>query len=393
MISPATTMTKQEQQEKEQQHKGRRTFPMLLHDMLTKAEQEGFTDICSWQPHGRAFRIHKHKQFTEKIMPQLFRQSKWSSFQRQLNLYGFNRFTANNPDKGAYYHEAFLRGNPLLVKRIERKRVKGTKRRVASNPELNPDFYTMPSLQEDNNNNNNNVMSSSSSSSSSITSLDVVASSSSSAASNGRSRLTTSPIMTQTQHPQRPFAVMGQHQEQQQYQQYPPYYPEFAPPTELTMVASHENTPVITPTITPRASMDHVSYQHPPRQYHHLPTTPKQQHPEVVALEQQEPQELESVLSSSSYTAQAQLQEPQLGDLCEELDNIFADDTPLSGLDFNNSLRSLNSTISTQKKRKSCTAGEIDFILNNQDFDFDLMDAPKNTPNTATTYDLMSCAV
>mmetsp|Transcript_11902 Transcript_11902/g.16666 ORF Transcript_11902/g.16666 Transcript_11902/m.16666 type:complete len:385 (+) Transcript_11902:128-1282(+) len=384
MVSPATTtMTKQDQQEQQEQHKGRRTFPMLLHEMLTKAEQEGFTDICSWQPHGRAFRIHKHTQFTEKIMPQLFRQSKWSSFQRQLNLYGFNRFTANNPDKGAYYHEAFLRGNPLLVKRIERKRVKGTKRRVASNPELNPDFYTMPSLLEDNS--NNNVMSSSSSSS--TTSLDVTNSSSSSSAASHE------PIMPHTQHQQHSFAVMGQHQEQQhQEQQYTQYYPEFAPPTKPTMVASNGNTPVITPPITPRTSMDHVSYQNQHR-YYQLPTT-KQQHPEVVTFEQDHPQQLESVLSSSSYTA-PQAQELQLGDLCDELDNIFTDETPLAGLDFNNSLPSLNS-IPTQKKRNSCTAGEIDFILNNHDFDFDLMDAPHTattTPNTATTYDLMSCAV
>lgn len=131
--------------------RGRKTFPMLLHIMLSKAETDGFAHIASWQPHGRCFRIHKHKDFMTKVMPEFFRQSKWSSFQRQLNLYGFNRITANCLDKGAYYHESFLRGKSQLSKNVARQRVKGTKRRVASDPESNPNFYEMspmPGLSE-----------------------------------------------------------------------------------------------------------------------------------------------------------------------------------------------------------------------------------------------------
>jgi len=71
--------------------------------------------------------------------------SKYPSFQRQLNIYGFQRLTAG-PDKGGYYHELFLRSKPGLAYRIQRHKLKGTGTRKAASPESEPDFYKMPSL-------------------------------------------------------------------------------------------------------------------------------------------------------------------------------------------------------------------------------------------------------
>mmetsp|Transcript_3437 Transcript_3437/g.6486 ORF Transcript_3437/g.6486 Transcript_3437/m.6486 type:complete len:213 (-) Transcript_3437:243-881(-) len=68
-------------------------FPLKLHELLERAEIERLTDIISWQPHGRAFVVHQPKKFVSGLMPRFFRQTKLTSFQRQLNLYGFNRLT------------------------------------------------------------------------------------------------------------------------------------------------------------------------------------------------------------------------------------------------------------------------------------------------------------
>ena len=46
-------------------------------------------------------------------------------------------------DKGAYYHELFVRDNPELVNHMRKNRVKGTFVRQGYDPETEPDFYNM----------------------------------------------------------------------------------------------------------------------------------------------------------------------------------------------------------------------------------------------------------
>ena len=121
-------------------------FPMQLHDMLQHADLRGFTSIVSWQPHGRAFLVHDHSRFVTEVMPMFSRQTRMSSFQRQLSLYGFLRLTKKGTDHGAYYHELFLRGMPHLCRRMQRTRVKGYWVRQSSSPETEPDFSSMPEV-------------------------------------------------------------------------------------------------------------------------------------------------------------------------------------------------------------------------------------------------------
>jgi hypothetical protein len=118
-------------------------FPLKLHAMLDQIEQDGHADVISWQPHGRCFVVHKPKEFVDNILQKYFKQSKLTSFQRQLNLYGFQRLTRGH-DAGGYYHELFLRGKTFLCKKMTRTKVKGTGFKAASSPEDEPDFWHMP---------------------------------------------------------------------------------------------------------------------------------------------------------------------------------------------------------------------------------------------------------
>ena len=123
-------------------------FPFKLHVLLLSAESEGYKHIISWQVHDRAFKIHKDREFAEKLLPVHFKHNNLDSFHRQLNVYGFSKIT-RGPDKGAYYHELFLRGKYFLARGIARTRVKGTFVKGSANPSEEPNFYSMPSVNND----------------------------------------------------------------------------------------------------------------------------------------------------------------------------------------------------------------------------------------------------
>jgi HSF-type DNA-binding len=77
-------------------------FPLKLHQLLLDLAREGRSDIAAFLPHGRAFAIFKPVEFAAEVMPHYFRMSRFSSFQRQLNLYDFQR-VVEGTDKGSYF--------------------------------------------------------------------------------------------------------------------------------------------------------------------------------------------------------------------------------------------------------------------------------------------------
>lgn len=130
-------------------------FPYRLYEMLEECESRGKSHVVSWFPDGKAFKVHLVPEFVATILPVYFRQSKYKSFQRQceyfrkewlyffhgrmlspcygilllrcnlvvqVNLWGFERVTSSGPEKGAYYHKHFLKGNHTMVKLLTRQR-------------------------------------------------------------------------------------------------------------------------------------------------------------------------------------------------------------------------------------------------------------------------------
>ena len=79
--------------------------------------------MISFVANGRAFAIHKPDKFFKEIVPLYFRQSRLSSFKRQLNLYGFELINTG-PSRGGYFHELFVEDRPEMCRRMRRVAVK-----------------------------------------------------------------------------------------------------------------------------------------------------------------------------------------------------------------------------------------------------------------------------
>ena len=132
-------------------------FPWVLHKLLDDSERQGNKKIVAWRPSGTMFKTYQRDQFVNKILPQYFRQTRYKSFVRQLNLWGFscinqgsNRGCCKLRSKkkikdfilkkkvplahdvilidlfyGKDFHDKFIRGNSGLCREMSREKVKG----------------------------------------------------------------------------------------------------------------------------------------------------------------------------------------------------------------------------------------------------------------------------
>ncbi len=139
-------------------------FPARLHDLLTTADEEqdreergglgeeekdSISSAISWLPHGRSWIIHDKAKFIKEVSRSHFHFSKYESFIRQVNAWGFKRVT-RGADANSYYHEMFLRGMPHLVRSIKRNKALTSPRKrydgggkACLQSLKDPDFYTI----------------------------------------------------------------------------------------------------------------------------------------------------------------------------------------------------------------------------------------------------------
>jgi hypothetical protein len=115
------------------------------------AKKVGAESIVSWQPHGKAFRVHLPDVFARTVMRRYFKQTKYKSFQRQLHIYGFHRIR-KGMDRGAYFHPMFVRDTKSMSLGMSCQKIKGMKKATTNAAvyedhrgaaaAVDPDFYS-----------------------------------------------------------------------------------------------------------------------------------------------------------------------------------------------------------------------------------------------------------
>lgn len=94
----------------------RKTYSILMNEQNH--------EIINWSPCGTKFSIIDHDRFSSEILPKYFKHNNTKSFVRQLNIHGFKKFSPKAEKGKDYYNDYFKRGQPDLLKNIERISIK-----------------------------------------------------------------------------------------------------------------------------------------------------------------------------------------------------------------------------------------------------------------------------
>ncbi|KAJ1999957.1 hypothetical protein H4R26_004839 [Coemansia thaxteri] len=102
------------------------TFVSKLHEMVNDSQ---YQHLISWNFSGTSFVVCNIMEFSRELLPKHFKHNNFSSFVRQLNMYGFHK--VNKSPRGhrtmaenqiwEFSHPKFVRDRPDLLDQIKRK--------------------------------------------------------------------------------------------------------------------------------------------------------------------------------------------------------------------------------------------------------------------------------
>lgn len=88
-------------------------------------------ELIRWSDDGKSFNVVRHEEFAKKVLPRFFKHSNFSSFVRQLNMYGFHKVphlqngvlsTEGETERWEFSNPHFQRNQPDLLLLVTRKK-------------------------------------------------------------------------------------------------------------------------------------------------------------------------------------------------------------------------------------------------------------------------------
>ncbi|KAI9299616.1 HSF-type DNA-binding-domain-containing protein, partial [Cunninghamella echinulata] len=101
----------------------------FVHKLFNMVIDDQFQHLIAWSYTGSSFIVCNIMEFSKDVLPKHFKHNNFSSFVRQLNMYGFHK--VNKSPRGhrtlaenqiwEFSHQKFLRNRPDLLDDIKRK--------------------------------------------------------------------------------------------------------------------------------------------------------------------------------------------------------------------------------------------------------------------------------
>ncbi|KAJ1679876.1 Heat shock transcription factor [Spiromyces aspiralis] len=108
------------------------SVPGFLNKLYNMVDESNSNDLIRWSDDGETFIVTRHEEFAKQVLPRFFKHSNFSSFVRQLNMYGFHKvphlqqgvLQADTPDAESweFSNPNFQRDQPDLLHYVKRKR-------------------------------------------------------------------------------------------------------------------------------------------------------------------------------------------------------------------------------------------------------------------------------
>ncbi|OQR92620.1 HSF-type DNA-binding protein [Achlya hypogyna] len=92
-------------------------FVASLYEMLTREDPA----VLCWTADGLAFEIRDQTRLAATVLPRYFRHAKYPSFQRQLNYFGFKKWSKQRAPVCTYSCAWFSRDAPQHLSRVSRR--------------------------------------------------------------------------------------------------------------------------------------------------------------------------------------------------------------------------------------------------------------------------------
>lgn len=110
-------------------HKGTVGAGAFVYKVYNMLLDPSFQHLISFNPNGQSFTVSNVQDFSKTVLPKHFKHNNFSSFVRQLNMYGFHKVNKtprgqrgnDNSAAWEFVHPKFHRGQPQLLEQIRRK--------------------------------------------------------------------------------------------------------------------------------------------------------------------------------------------------------------------------------------------------------------------------------
>ncbi|KAJ7095222.1 HSF-type DNA-binding-domain-containing protein [Mycena belliarum] len=145
---PPSPSKSPEQQPQKSETKPQATFLTKLYALLERTENH---HMIRWDPQGEHIVVERPEQLALHVLPSIYRQSRFASFSRQLNIYGFMRKVnlrnvdpaIDDPDASTWSHPTLNRHSPPEVvanfkRRVPPRLPKPRKRDAQDSPSIPP---------------------------------------------------------------------------------------------------------------------------------------------------------------------------------------------------------------------------------------------------------------